>query len=103
MSEEQKKVEESMNLPLKHFDGSDCIGCDRRPLARQDAVVDLDCSEELSASQSQESQDASDSFLPSIPEDEEEAMEDVPVGKNLYLQLIEKQLLKEQAGKSNLN
>ena len=89
----------------KHSDGSDCIGCSPPPrLRRQVAAVDLVASDEdWSASQSQESQDASDSFLPSIPEDEEEAMEDVPVGKNLYLQLIEKQLLKEQAGKSNLN
>lgn len=90
---------------FRHSDGSDCIGCSPPPrLQRQAAVVDLEASsEDWSASQSQESQDASDSFLPSIPEDEEEAMEDVPVGKNLYLQLIEKQLLKEQAGKSNLN
>jgi len=84
--------------PLKHCDGSDCIGCSPPPrLKRQHAVVEQDgvhlvaSSEDSSASQSQESLDASDSFLPSIPEDEEEAMEDVPVGKDLYFRLVKAQ------------
>jgi len=77
--------------PLKHSDGSDCIGCSPPPrLKKQWAVVGQDAvhlvasSEDSSASQSQESLDASDSFLPSIPEDEEEAMEDDPDNMSMY-------------------
>lgn len=88
--------------PLKHSDGSDCIGCSPPPrLRRQAAVVDLyPSSDDSVASQSQESLDASDSFLPSIPEDEEEAMEDDPdeikaeheaEAKSFYDKMIEKQ------------
>jgi len=81
--EENNKLAEHLEIPapFRHFDGSDCIGCDRPPKRRlpvqESQPVDLDCSEEL-ASQSQESPDASDSFLPSIPEDEDMAMEDDP-------------------------
>jgi len=80
MEKGQEIVEEQFGHPLKHSDGSDCIGCSPPPrLRRQAAVVDsqgehlVASSEDWSASQSQESPDASDSFLPSIPEDEEMA------------------------------
>jgi len=76
--------------PLKHSDGSDCIGCSPPPrLRRQGAAVDLVASsEDSSASQSQESLDASDSFLPSIPEDEEEAMVDDPDAIRRFQRMI---------------
>lgn len=75
---------------FRHSDGSDCIGCSPPPrLRRQAAVVDLEASsEDWSASQSQESQDASDSLLPSIPEDEEEAMVDDPDSIRRFQRMI---------------
>jgi len=98
--------------PLKHSDGSDCIGCSPPPrLKKQWAVVGQDAvhlvasSEDSSASQSQESLDASDSFLPSIPEDEEEAMEDDPDRMSLHANALRvKEMMEEaMAGESYLN
>jgi len=69
---------------FRHFDGSDCIGCDRRPLPVEESQpIDLDYSEEF-ASQSEESPDASDSPPHSEDEDEEMAMEDVPEDEILW-------------------
>ena len=115
-------------LPLKHSDGSDCIGCSPPPrlhrqvdcigppprLRRQAAVVDLEASSEDledSAFQSQGSLDASDSLLPSIPEDEEEAMANDPDKMSLYENALRvKEMLDEaeselrwRKGKSHLN
>lgn len=91
----------------KHYDGSDCIGCSPPPrLRRQAAVVDLEASsEDWSASQSQESQDASNSPLPIIPEDEEEAMEDDPEDEDFVERCIRLSKAGEyrRIGKSYLN
>jgi len=83
----QLKMSKMINIDAelkKHSDGSDCIGCDRRPLPVQESQpIDLDCSEEF-ASQSPISPDASDSPQLSEDEDEEEAMEDVPENEKLW-------------------
>jgi len=111
-----KKMEKSREIVdeqgvhlLKHSDGSDCIGCSPPPrLKKQWAVVGQDAvhlvasSEDSSASQSQESPDASDSFQPSIPEDEEEAMEDSPKDEMSFYSKLMAEKFKDD-GKSYLN
>jgi len=77
-------MEASQVLDGSHSYESDCIGCSPPPKHKkiQRQLADLEASEDLeSASQSQESLDASDSFLPSIPEDDEEAKEVYPGGQ----------------------
>jgi len=107
MEKSREVIDEQGVHLLKHSDGSDCIGCSPPPrLRRQAAVVDLyPSSDDSVASQSQESLDASDSFLPSIPEDEEEAMEDDPDRMSLHENALRvKEMIDEaMAGKSYLN
>jgi len=81
----QLKMSKAINIDAelkKHSDGSDCIGCDRRPLPVEESQpIDLDCSEEF-ASQSPISPDASDSPQLSEDEDVDMAMEDDPEDYN---------------------
>jgi len=111
MEKSREVVDEQGVHLLKHSDGSDCIGCSPPPrLRRQGAAVDLVASsEDSSASQSQESLDASDSFLPSIPEDEEEAMEDDPDEMSLHenalrvKEMIEEAMEKKRGNRTLIN
>jgi len=81
----QLKMSKMINIDAelkKHSDGSDCIGCDRRPLPVEESQpIDLDCSEEF-ASQSQESPDASNSPQLSEDADVDIPMEDDPHYEN---------------------
>jgi len=70
----------------RHFDGSDCIGCSPQPSQAVDLLDPV--------SQNEESPDASDSLLPSIPEDEESSMEAYPMSKEDYDEEME--YLKEE-------